>query len=525
MTVFPDILRRPDFVSVRVDEKTYVLEANSDITWSGPGVDVEAQISANGLHIALDASAPIKTITLRWRGSFPAGARFLGDAWERGYGDLEWRGMVAERPLPWYFLATNGTQSAGYGVDTGANSLCNWRVDDGGITLQLHVGCGDSGVQLGGRHLEVATVRQLESEASAFETARAFCRMLCPSPLLPSQPVYGGNDWYYAYGNNSRDSILRDSALISELSPGGDNLPFMVIDDGWQGCRAPENGGPWDISSARFGDMDDVASQMQQLGVRPGLWFRPLLTTANVPDSWRFGRRGGQRHLGGMTLDPSVPEALEFVAEDMRRFREWGFQLVKHDFSMMDIFGKWGFDMGTNPTGNNGWHFADRTRTSAEIIKDFFGTLRKAAGPDVMLIGCNTIGHLGAGLFELQRTGDDTSGYEWERTRKMGINTLAFRMSQHDTFFAVDADCVGLTTHVPWELNRQWLDVLARSGTPLFVSADPKALGAEQKQAMREAFAVAAKPQPTAEPLDWLDTTSPTRWKMGDEIKTYTWSQ
>ena len=29
---------------------------------------------------------------------------------------------------------------------------------------------------------------------------------------------------------------------------------------------------------------------------------------------------------------------------------------------------------------------------------------------------------------------------------------------------------------VGWSLNRQWLDLLARSGTPLFVSADPDAI-------------------------------------------------
>lgn len=524
MGFFPDILRAPDFVSVQLEDERHVLNHDLNAQWSGGGVDVETRIESGGMRIALETSVPIRSVTLRWRGAFAAGTRFLGDAWERGYGDLEWRGVVAERVMPWYFLATNGQRNAGYGVATGANALCHWRADDGGVTLQLHVGCGDSGVQLGGRRLEVATVQQLESERSAFETTRAFCRMLCPAPLLPAQPVYGGNDWYYAYGDNSRDSIWRDAALIGELAPGGDNRPFMVIDDGWQGCRAPENGGPWDISSARFGDMGEVAGRMRELGTRAGLWFRPLMTVANVPENWRFGKRRGRLHNGGLTLDPSVPEVLELVAADMRRFREWGFELVKHDFSMMDVFGKWGFDMGDNPTGGTGWHFADRTRTSAEIIKAFFQTLRDVAGPDVLLIGCNTIGHLGAGIFEIQRTGDDTSGHEWERTRKMGVNTLAFRMPQHDAFFAVDADCVGLTEQVPWELNRQWLDVLARSGTPLFVSADPKALGAKQKAALREAFALAAKSQPVAEPLDWLDTTCPTRWKMGEETRNYHWS-
>jgi len=109
-----------------------------------------------------------------------------------------------------------------------------------------------------------------------------------------------------------------------------------------------------------------------------------------------------------------------------------------------------------------------------------------------MLIGCNTIGHLAAGLFEIQRTGDDTSGKEWERTRRMGVNTLAYRLPQHGAFFVMDGDCVPITTATPWEKNKQWLDLIARSGTALFVSPEPRAIGPEQRQALKEAFEVAA---------------------------------
>ena len=105
----------------------------------------------------------------------------------------------------------------------------------------------------------------------------------------------------------------------------------------------------------------------------------------------------------------------------------------------------------------------------------------------------------------------------------MGVNTLAFRMPQHDAFFAVDADCVGLTNDIPWELNRQWLDLLARSGTPLFVSAAPDAVGPGQLAALKQAFAAAALPQPAGEPLDWLDTTCPDFWRLGSTETRYDW--
>ena len=85
--------------------------------------------------------------------------------------------------------------------------------------------------------------------------------------------------------------------------------------------------------------------------------------------------------------------------------------------------------------------------------------------------------HLSAGIFELNRIGDDTSGKEWARTRKMGVNTMGFRMVQHKTFYEADGDCVGLTTDVPWEKNKQWMQLLAKSSAPLFISAQPDAVG------------------------------------------------
>ena len=530
MQFFPQLTRAPDRVFAATQHEIAPLQPNARGQWQGAGVVVSTVERADSLFITLQSAVPVRGLKLRWDGAPPAGARVVGDAWERGYGDLEWRGLVPERVLPWYFLMFDGQQTLGAGVATGASAFCHWSVDGGGVSLHLDVRCGSAGVQLGERALDVAAVLGVRGE-HPFATAQQLCRALCRAPRLPKQPVYGGNDWYYAYGHNSRDSIVRDAATMNELAPGGANRPFMVIDDGWQQPAPPSNGGPW-LPNASFGDMAEVAAAIKARGARPGLWFRPLLSALDVPDSWRFGAREQTppegRAPAGLPLDPSVPEVLQLVADDVRRFRDWGFELVKHDFSTYDIFWKWGFEwrnqlFDASDVAATSWSFADRTRTSAEILTAFYGAMRAAAGEEMMLLGCNTVGHLGAEHFEIQRTGDDTSGREWERTRKMGINTLAFRQCQHDAFFAVDADCVGLTNRIPWELNRQWLDLLARSGTPLFVSADPAALGAPQKAALRQAFARASTPQSVAEPLDWLDTTCPSRWQSGDEVLVYDW--
>ena len=130
--------------------------------------------------------------------------------------------------------------------------------------------------------------------------------------------------------------------------------------------------------------------------------------------------------------------------------------------------------------------------------------------------------HLSAGVFEICRIGDDTSGAEWARTRKMGVNTLAFRGVQHGAFYVADADCVGVTNAVPWAMNRQWLDLLSRSGTMLFVSLAPDALG-RSSDAISSGPRAAATPRPLAEPLDWQRSVYPSRWRLEGREVEYDW--
>lgn len=506
---------------------TAVSEPDQVAVWTDSGqsdrsaaVTFERTVSGGrAVRIAAPGVA-LHRVALRWNRRTEAGAtvRVLGDAWERGYGDLEWRGIVAERPLPWYCLITDDItgKTEGFGVKTGAASgaLASWRVDEAGVTLVLDTRCGGAGVLLGDRVLEAATVHFVAGD-DPFATAQTLCQTLCPAPRLPSFPVYGANDWYYIYGNNSAETVLRDAALTRALSPSTTNAPFQVIDAGWfpsVGC----NGGPYTVGNDKFPDLPGLAREIKAKDVRPGIWIRPLLTTAPHPADWYLP--------GGTSLDPSVSGVLALVADDIARLRDWGYDLIKHDFTTFDVVGRWGFEMTDGQMAKHGWAFADTTRTTAEILFDLYQTIRGAAG-SALLIGCNTVGHLGAGLFELQRTGDDTSGKHWERTRKMGVNTLAFRMPQQGAFFAADADCVGLTRAIPWEKNRQWLDLLARSGTPLFVSADPDAVGTPERDALTEAFARAATVQAPAHPLDWLHTTSPRHWRFPDGTETvYDWS-
>lgn len=491
--------------------------------------DIVASLITEGETVQIDITAQhtgVRRVYFRWNAEIPMTARFLGDHWERGYGDLEWRGVAPDRPMPWYCLMHDKDITRGIGIKTGGSAICFWRISHEYIELCCDVQNGGAGVYLNGRTLCAGVMVGCEGE-SAFETLKNLCRRMCDAPLMPAAPLYGANNWYYAYGVSSMEQMIEDGKYISSLAQSA-NRPFVFIDDGWQVARKPNHtGGPWHAGNSAFPDMPGLAARLKAEGTRPGIWIRPLLNKTNYPKSYRLPPRRFKSlddccSDSTCFLDPSIPEVLDIVREDIERLSGWGYEMIKHDFTTYDVFGRWGFDMGEQRTCD-GWHFYDRSRTSLEIIKDLYAVISGAKG-DAMILGCNTIGHAAAGLFEAQRIGDDTSGREWARTRKMGVNTLAFRMAQHGTFFAADADCVGVTSYIPWAWNKEWLSLVAESGTPLIVSIDSKEATAEQNREIAHAFTLAAEPRPIAEPLDWLHTVCPRDYKLSNgEVRRFHW--
>jgi len=501
-----DVLRKPDavFAYSELDHASPLVRTGSD--WRGKSVEVETAEAQHELSIQVACpDSRLSHLHLRWRAEVSPTLLCLGDSWERSYGDLGWRGIVPHQVMPWYFLTFDGEYIHGYGLKTGAGSLGFWQVDPEGVSLWLNLCNGGSGVLLGERRLAAATIvaRKGERHEEPVLAAREFCGRMCPNPRPFRGPFYGSNDWYYAYGNSSPEQILHDADLVASLRPSRAARPFTVIDEGWE-------------NKSRFTDMPGLAEEIRKRGVRPGIWLR-LLEAPNTASSSlllpgaRFGKRSDR--ASEFAYDPTIPEAREEISKRIREIVSWKFELLKHDYSTYDLLGQFGFEMGASPT-LPGWSFYDQTRTNAEIIVDLYRVIRSTVGDEVIVLGCTTVGHLGAGIFDLQRIGDDTSGEHWERTRRMGVNSLAYRLPQHRNFFAVDPDCVPVTLAIPWENTRQWLELVAGSGTALFISAAQSAVGSEQKRALSHAFALAASNESAVQPIDWFHNTTPENWRF-----------
>lgn len=520
-------IRMPDFTAI-YSNKESAQAAGGEVRLG----DARAWCELQGGALRVRAAAqdtPLMYLRMRWNFEKPIRepVRVFGDEWECCSGEMQWTGIVPTRCMPWVCMISNGSDLdrnyAGrrtdcFGVKVRPAAMCFWQVDHAGVTLWMDIRNGGSGVLLGGRELQVCEVVFGEYEnMSAFSAGREFYKGLADGAIFAKNKVYGSNNWYYAYGKSSQEEIIADAKLIGQMCAGLENRPFMVIDDGWQ--KNPCDG-PWDILRDTFSDMKALADSIRAEGAVPGIWIRFLSDrrkdTPWVTDEMRAG--WDDKHL-----DPSHPAVLEFIAKQTRILtQDWGYRLIKHDFSTHDIFGWFGI-WRKQQMSDYGWHFYDRTKTSAEIAMQYYATIRENSGEDCVIIGCNTIGHLVTGYAHLNRTGCDTSGTDWEDVRRFGVNTLAFRMLHHGIFYDIDADCVGIMGKIDWELNGQWLEALAMSGTPLFVSCKPGVTTQEQNEQLRAAFARGSMQADVMQPLDWMETCTPRLWLVNGEEVSFDW--
>jgi alpha-galactosidase len=523
-----ELIAPPATILAGLDSGPITLTSSGSGSWRYEDITVRLADELDSTRVVVTSpTRALHFVRLEWNLSV-AGGVVLADEWERTYGDDGFRPAQPEKKMPWYCIHHREDQTVCFGVRTGCRSLCYWQGGGPVLRLTMDTRSGGVGVVLGDRSLRAADIVVLKGKEgdSVFTTSRRFCGLMCATPRLPRQPVYGINDWYYAYGNNNPELILHQTALMTELATDPGNRPFSVVDAGWAFYSPyhPGDGG-WNDDFSRpndkFKDMGKLAADIRKLGMRPGLWMRPLCASYKDPASLLLPIIPGRDEPHSPVLDPSIEENLARVKHNISVYRQWGYEMVKHDYSSYDIFGKWGSQMEADMT-TPGWRFRDKARTTAEIVLGLYAAIREAAG-DMYLIGCNTLSHLSAGLFELSRVGDDTSGKEWARTRKMGVNTLGFRMIQHNLFYAADGDCVGLTQDVPWDKTLQWMQLVAGAGTPLFISAQPEVVGPEQKAMIRECFSMAARPLPAGEPLDWLTNPQPARWKLDGKIREFDW--
>jgi len=197
---------------------------------------------------------------------------------------------------------------------------------------------------------------------------------------VTKKPVFGWCSWYRINTSVTQETIY-DMAAYTKKNK--EKIPFDVIqiDDGWQVGKF--NWATNEKFSRGFKDLND---SIKEAGAVPGLWLSPVRVDLIVsetgqkcrpfPIQWYTEYRLGKPWLN--CLDPTYPEAREYIYNSIRNNYNLGFRYFKLDFSKIEYFTK---------------RFYNPKMTRFQAQRELFRIYRQAAGNDSYIVACGPVNH------------------------------------------------------------------------------------------------------------------------------------
>jgi len=291
-------------------------------------------------------------------------------------------------------------------------------------------------------------------------------------PEIPS----GYCTWYSKpNGGASDEKHMAELAEFCgrELTKFGFNL--LQIDDKWQLSRRDFTN--YNPKGPYPNGMKPTAEKINQEGMTAGIWFIPTGWDPNRPvfeehQDWFVHKNDGSIYTvrwAGSCLDMTHPEARDFLNGVIAQMtRDWGYKYIKIDGLWTGMATKILYpkpDYRDDNLGDAVFH--DPAKTNIEAYRDGLKLVRKAAGRDVYILGCNIAQNmrtLGAsiGLVDGMRVGSDI-GARWSGI--LSGATMGTRLYfMHNRTWHNDPDCLMLREPLTLDQARAWGSWIGISG-------------------------------------------------------------
>lgn len=218
-------------------------------------------------------------------------------------------------------------------------------------------------------------------------------RSLLPQSNFPMPKLTGWNTWDYYLDRVTPADIFENIEALSKM-PFADKLSYIVIDDGWQ-----KEWGEW-VENKKFAcGLDHIAERIKSCGFLPGIWAAPLLMKEccegfGERTEWFCRDEKGEFIREGDTclIDPTHPEAKEFVLNIYRRLYKCGYRLFKIDYVSPLLKSR---------------SFFDKKATSYSALRELISDIKAATGEDAVILGCSLPVQCGADIAPSMRIGVD----------------------------------------------------------------------------------------------------------------------
>jgi len=219
-------------------------------------------------------------------------------------------------------------------------------------------------------------------------------RALLPQSSFPMPKLVGWNTWDYYLDRVRPKDIFENIEAMSKM-PFADNIKYIVIDDGWQ-----KEWGIWSENEKFSCGLDFVAKRIVDEGFLPGIWMAPLLMKETCEgfenrhhwfcrdEKGEFLRSEGRTCV----IDPTVPDAEEFVLNNYRYLYSCGYRLFKIDYVSPLLTVK---------------SFYDKSATPYSALRKLIRRIQECTGPDAVILGCSLPVQCGADIAPSMRIGVD----------------------------------------------------------------------------------------------------------------------
>lgn len=220
-------------------------------------------------------------------------------------------------------------------------------------------------------------------------------RSFLPKSTFPMPKLIGWNTWDYYLDRVTPEDIFENIGAMSKM-PFADKLDYIVIDDGWQ-----KEWGEW-VENEKFAcGLDHVAKRIREEGFLPGIWMAPLLIRKKAPMAaehvdWFCRGEDGELIVSdeGATyvIDPTIPEAADFIINNYKYLYAAGYRLFKIDYLSPLLHVK---------------SFHDPEATPYSALRELIMAIRRETGPDAVILGCSLPIQCGADIAPSMRIGVD----------------------------------------------------------------------------------------------------------------------
>lgn len=247
----------------------------------------------------------------------------------------------------------------------------------------------------------------------------------------------GWCSWYWYGPSLSEADILANLRILATRCP---ELRYVQIDDGYQAAM-----GDWLEPGARFpSGIRAICGQIRDAGFEPAIWVAPFIAERDshlvrehpewlvqdgqgAPLASNAVSFGGWRHGPWYMLDGTHPGAQGYLEHVFRVMREdWGCHYFKLDANT------WG--------ALHGGVRHDRAATRIEAYRRGMAAVRRGAGPNGFLLGCNAPMWASLGEVHAMRVSEDISR-TWTRITQVARQCFS-RNWQHSRLWINDPDCL-----------------------------------------------------------------------------------